>query len=323
MIFKYLDSHGKVVFLPDVPAFIEAIRQGAITAETRLALGERDNFQPAGSIPAYQHAVVVANRAPELHAPVPIPPWYRRRNVRLAALVVGAVLLVVLVALRLRSLDRRSDLARQRSVTEAGAHTAAAALRITTEFGDSTALAQRRLQDWVAQQRFNDRLRGSAVQSLASLRAVRIGSVTYRVAVDSLLVRSRSLAAALVQRADSLENADVGLNGLMEQVENELAAWQRDLAAWADLERGTAATFDSLAAFMVDRQQSFAVRDGQLMFVSRSDADRFRELGEALFTLTSRETAWAEAVRLKYPEWMAALPADARPRFGRTPVSAP
>jgi hypothetical protein len=323
MIFKYLDSRGKVVFLPDVPAFIEAIRQGAITADTPLALGESDSFQLAGTVVAYQHAVVVANRPPELHAPIPILPWYRRRNVQVAALVVGAILLVVLVALRFRSLDRRNDLARQRSVTEADVHTGAAALRITTEFGDSTALAQRRLQDWVAQQRFNDRLRGSAMQSLGSLRAVRTGSVTYRVAVDSLLVRSRNLAAALVQRADSLENADAGLSGLMERVEDELAAWQRDLAAWADLELGTAATFDSLAAFMADRQQSFAVRDGQLMFVSRSDAARFRELGEALSTLSARETGWAEAVRLKFPEWMAALPADARPRFGRTPVSAP
>jgi hypothetical protein len=106
-------------------------------------------------------------------------------------------------------------------------------------------------------------------------------------------------------------------------VESELAVWQRDLGVWADLELGAAATLDSLAAFMLDRQQSFAVRDGQLMFVSRSDAARFRELGEGLSTLSGREAAWAEAVRLKHPEWMAALPADARPRFGRTPVSAP
>jgi hypothetical protein len=323
MTFKYRDHNGKVVFLPDVAAFIEAIRQGAITPDTPLVLGGRDNFQPAGTVAAYKHAVVAASRAPEMRLPYATPPWYRRRNPRLAALALGGLLLIVLVDLRLRSLDRRNDLAQQRSATEAGVHTAATALRITTEFGDSTALAQRRLQDWVAQQRFDDRLRGSALQSPASLHGVRTASATYRVAVDSLVVRSRKHAEALVQRADSLEEAGAGLSGLMERVEAALAVWQRDLAGWADLERGSAATLDSLAAFMLDRQQSFAIRDGQLIFVSRSDAGRFSELGEALSTLSSRKAAWAEAVRLKNPDWMAALPADARPRFGRTPVSAP
>jgi hypothetical protein len=179
------------------------------------------------------------------------------------------------------------------------------------------------VQDWVAQQRFGERLRGSAVQSLASLHGVRTASVNYRTTVDSLLVRSRNLAAALVQRADSLENAGPELGGLLAQVEDELAAWQRDLAAWAELERGAAATLDSLAEFLLGRQQSFAVRDGQLTFLSRSDGARFRDLGEELTTLLGREVSWAEAVRLKHPEWMAGLPTDARPRFGRTPGNAP
>jgi len=323
MTFKYLDSHGKVVHLPDVPAFIEAIRQGAITPDTPLALGMRDNFQPAGSVPAFQHAVVAARRPPEAHAPYQTPPWYRRRNVQIVTLVLGILLLVVLVTLRLRSLDRETAVAQERSVTKAKVQTGAVALRISTEFGDSAALAQRRVEDWVAQQRFGDRFRVSAVQSLGSLRGVRSASVTYRIAVDSLLARSRDFSASLVQRADSLENAGQELGGLLARVEDELAVWQRDLVGWAEVELATAATLDSLAGFMLDRQQSFAIRDGQIAFVSRSDAGRFRELGEALTTLSRRETAWAEAIRLKHPEWMAALPADARPRFGRTPVIVP
>ena len=89
MIFKYLDSRGKTVALPDVLAFIEAIRQGAITPDTPLALGTRDTFQPAGTVAAYQHALVAARRAPEAYAPYAASPWYRRRNVQIVALVLG------------------------------------------------------------------------------------------------------------------------------------------------------------------------------------------------------------------------------------------
>jgi len=323
MTFRYLDGRGKVVYLADVAAFIDAIRRGAITADTPLALGTRDSFQPAGTVTAFQHARIAASRPPEFRPPYAIPPWYRRRNVQLVALVLSALLLVYLATLRLRTLEHKTAVAQQRSVTEANARTGAEALRLTTEFGDSAALAQRRVQNWVDQQRFGDRLRGSALQSVGSLHGVRTASNSYGMAVDSLLARSRSFAAALVQRADSLESAGPELVGLLARVEDDLAVWQRDLAAWAELQHGTAATLDSLAAFMLDRQQSFALRDGQLTFLSRSDGARFRELGEALTTLSNREASWAEAVRLKHSGWMEALPADARPRFGRTPDNAP
>lgn len=237
--------------------------------------------------------------------------------------MLGLAVLAFLVVLRFRTLDRKTVLAERRSVGEASARTGATVRQITAEFGDSAALAQRKLQDWVAQQRFGEHLRGSALQSPSSLRGVRTATGVYQGALDSLLTRSRDFAAVLVQRADSLENAGAELGGLLGRVEDGLAVWQRDLAAWVDLHRSTAATLDSLAGFMLERQQSFAIRDGQLVFLSRADGARFHELGEALTALARRETSWAEAVRLKHPEWMGALPADARPRFGRTPVSAP
>ena len=127
----------------------------------------------------------------------------------------------------------------------------------------------------------------------------------------------------LVQRADSAEAADTALTGLMGSAEDILTEWQRELTVYADFQRAAAFTLDSLAAFVLDHQQSFAIREGKPVFLSRTDAARFRELADNLHLLATREKAWADALRERRPEWMTALAEGDRPRFGRNVLSGP
>ena len=70
-------------------------------------------------------------------------------------------------------------------------------------------------------------------------------------------------------------------------------------------------------------QQSFAIREGQLVFLSRTDAARFRGLAANLNALAGREKAWADALQERRPEWMSSLAVADRPRFGRNVLSGP
>jgi hypothetical protein len=194
---------------------------------------------------------------------------------------------------------------------------------IATEFGDSAAKGQQRLASWIGRQKLADRFRGNALHAGSSLRGVRSAATRYRQEVDSLLARSRDFAVTLVQRADSAEIADPGLSGLMVAVEDVLVEWQRSLTVYAEIQRAAAATLDSLAAFILDRQQSFAIREGKPVFLSRQDAARFRDLNDNLAALAVREKAWADALAGRWPGWMTALAEAERPRFGRNLLSGP
>lgn len=327
MRFRYRDTRGKVVALADVASLLKAIRDGALTPDSELAMGDDKTFQRAEQVVAYQQAAVAVSRTggiPAAAAAVaPKIRWHARKGTRIGAGIVAIAALGVLAVLRLQTIGREH--ARENLAAPPGpSRVAQSALSaIATEFGDSAAVAQHRLEDWVARQRFPDRFRGSALHGISSLRGVRAAAVKFRQATDSLLLRSRNLAVLLVQRADAAEAADTGLNGLMGSTEDALVEWQRELTAYADIQWGAAATLDSLATFVLDHQQSFAIREGQPVFLSRTDAARFRELAGNLNALARREKAWADALRERRPEWMTGLAEGDRPRFGRNVLSGP
>ena len=328
MRFRFRDNRGKVVSLADVASLLKAIREGALTPDSELAIGDDKTFQRAELVVAYQQAAVAVSRTggiPVSAAPSAArAPWHARRGVRIGAGIIAVALLGVFALLRLQTIGREH--ARQYAAAAPigpSRVTQSALARIAAEFGDSAAVAQHRLEDWVDRQRFPDRFRGSALHGVSSLRGVRAAAAKYRQATDSLLLQSRTFAVLLVRRADSAESADTALTGLMRSAEDALVEWQRELTTYADIQRSAAAALDSLAAFVLDHQQSFAIREGQPVFLSRADAARFRELAGTLGALAGREKSWADAQRERRPEWMAALAEGDRPRFGRNVLSGP
>ncbi len=328
MRFRYRDNRGKVVSLADVASLLKAIRDGVLTPDSQLAVGDDKTFQRAELVVAYQQAAVAVSRTGGISAAsvvsTPTIPWHARKGVRIGAGIAAVLLMGVFATLRLQTIGREHARQFAAAVPAGPSHVAQDALaRIAAEFGDSAAVAQRRLEAWVDRQHFPDRFHGSALHGVASLRGVRAATAKYRQVTDSLLLQSRSLAVLLVQRADSAEAADTALNGLMSSAEDALVEWQRELTTYADIQRTAAATLDSLAAFVLDHQQSFAIREGQPVFLSRTDAARFRELAGNLGALAGREKAWADALRERRPEWMASLAEGDRPRFGRNVLSGP
>lgn len=329
MRFRYRDKRGRVVPLPDVASLLWAIREGAVLPETPLAVDEEQKFQKAALVVAYQQAAAAVGRGGRIpSASVPAsspstPPWHAKRSVRIVLAVGLVVLLAAVASLRIQSIGREHAREFASKPTGPAPPTQAAIARLEGEFGDSAALAQHRLEDWVAHQHFAERLRGPALRAPASLRLVRSAAANYRTEIDSLQARTRSLAVALVRRADSAESRRSSLAGLMASVEDALVDWQRELGVYAELQRATAATLDSLADFVLERQQSFAVRDGRPVFLSRTDAADFRGLADNLGSLAVREKAWADALLGRRPYWMTTLPEESRPRFGRNPLSGP
>jgi hypothetical protein len=316
-----------VTTLPDVAALLKAIREGAVTPDTLLARGDDRTFQRAELVVAYQQAAVAVSRTggPAVTAARPRikAPGHAGTGARIRIGVAAAALLGALAVWRIHTIDRQHAAAVAAAPTGPGPVTQNAIAGIATEFGDSAAVAQHRLASWIERQRLPERFRGAALHAGSSLRGVRNAAARYREEVDSLLVRSRNLAVMLVQRADSAEAADPGLSGLMAAVEDVLVGWQRDLTVYADIQRTAALTLDSLATFVLERQQSFAIREGRPVFLSRQDAARFRELTDNLGALAGREKAWADALAGRRPSWMTSLAEGERPHFGRNLLSGP
>lgn len=326
MRFRYKDSRGKVITLPDVASLAKAIRHGTITPEMEFAAGDDGDFQRAEHVAAFQQTAEAVGRPPRKQAavaPGSKAPTPARRGLRYVAGVLAAAAVVALVVWRIRAIDRQQLRAVAVAPTGPSTVTRNAIAGIATEFGDSAAVAHQRLASWIERQKLPDRFRGAALRAGASLRGVRNAAARYRLEVDSLLVRSRSLAQMLVQRADSAEASDPGLDGLMVAVEDVLVEWQRDLTRYAEIQRTAALTLDSLATFVLGRQQSFAIREGQPVFLSRQDAARFRELTDNLSSLARREKAWADALTGRWPGWMMSLAEGERPHFGRSLLSGP
>lgn len=319
MHFRYKDNRGKVAVLEDAIWLAQAVRNGFITPGTPLAVGDDEYFRPAETVVAYQQVVVGLERNRLGTAP-PVGGGRAERAAKPSPArtavfaLVGAAVLALLVFLAREPGSTPSAV----SATATPSPEMQAALNVlATEFGDSIALRQHRLEAWLAQQRVDQRVHGRSLQTPASLRTLRSAMAGYLGRVDSLQSSASVLASRLVLRADSLEGTDGVRHGLFAAAGDALQDWERELAAYAEVQRAAAATLDTLAEFALERQQTFVVRDGQPVFLSRTDAARFQELVTELDNLASKEQRWAELVRAKNPHWMAALaPAD-RPAFRR------
>ncbi len=332
MRFRYRDARGKVVRLSDVASLLEAIRSGAVTSDTELAVGDSRKWHRADTVTAYQEALAGLGRltGPRHQAPSAaisgVIPWHGRRAIRIGAVITTAAVLLLLAAGRIWYLSREAEAARRRALVTAPSPglRAQAHLRVLSfQYGDSVALEQRHLQQWLAKQGFDGRVRGTALKNLELLRATRAAGAGYRLRVDSLVARSAELARRLVARADSLEASANGFDGLATALEDDLAKWERDFAEYAEVERGVAAAIDSLTAFVLEKQTSFVIRDGAPVFLSHADAARFMELAEHLRALPNYERAWSERLLSRRPDWMESLAEEDRPRFGRPVLATP
>jgi hypothetical protein len=335
MRFRYRDTHGKTVSLPDVASLLEAIRAGDITHDTPLAVGDDRAWHRADSVAAYQEALAALARAGDAPRAVPRPvsrvperpasaPWYRLRAVRIAVPAAVVVAILLGAGLRIRYLERVAEAERlAAAAADRAGRVRQAAEALSVEAADSAALAIAALQAWVSRQRFDQRLRGAALRNPAALRDARAAAAALRAEVDGLVAGAGALSARLTARADSIETATAGLDGLLVAAEDGLTGWGRDLAGYAALERGVAAVLDSVAAFALERQASFVIREGQPVFLSRADGAQLSQLLDHVAELAGREASWAREVQGKRPHWMAALPDSGRPAFGQAVLRAP
>jgi hypothetical protein len=315
MYFRYKDARGKVNRLDDVTWLAQAVRDGLVTSETPLAVGEDREFKRAEHVVAFQQVVVGLERNRLGTTPMADAPPRTARSPRSRGRVVGVLgaLAVAVAIFVLRS--PASPPSAVSAVAAPSAEMDSALGLLVAEFGDSIAVRQRRLENWIATQRFDQRLAGRALQTPASLRAMRASVTGYLARVDSLLTGVSVLSARLVLRADSLEGTDGVRVGLFAATGDALRGWEGELSTYAAIQRETAAALDSLAQFALTRQQAFVVREGEPVFLSRDDAARFRQLRGEIDGLAGNERRWAEASLRKYPSWMSGIaPAD-RPAF--------
>jgi hypothetical protein len=317
MHFRYKDREGKVVRLNDVTWLARAVRSGLVTPDTPFAVGHDSDYRRAELVPAYQQVVVGLSRS-RLD---PLPPTGIRPDAGPTAKSSVRFVVLFLFGALVGSIGwfmvRSSDLA-PGGVVAAPARSVElerALAALAGELGDSVAIRQRRLELWVEQQAFEQRLSGRSLRATASLQAARVAAGRYLAQVDGLMKGISVLAARLALRADSLEGTDGVREGLFVATGDLVRDWEQDLRVYAELQRATAATLDSVAEYALARQQSFALRDGQPVFLSRSDGARFRGFLSSLDQLARDQARWADQVRARRPEWMAALaPAD-RPAF--------
>ena len=317
MHFRYKDPEGKVVRLNDVTWLARAVRSGLVVPDTPFAVGDDSDFRRAELVPAYQQVVVGLARS-RLD---PLPPTGIRADASPAAK--SPVRFVVLFLFGALAGSIGWFTVRSSALAPGGVVAAPARSRemeralaaLAGELGDSVAIRQRRLELWVEQQGFAQRLSGSSLRVTASLQAARVAAGRYLAEVDGLVKGISVLAARLSLRADSLEGTNGLREGLFVATGDLAREWEQDLQVYAELQRATAATLDSVAEYALARQQSFALRDGEPVFLSRSDGARFRGLLSSLDQLDRDQARWAGQVRARRPGWMTALaPAD-RPAF--------
>lgn len=330
MQFRFQDKRGKVHTLSDVASLLGAIRDGAITPETPLAVGSDRTWHSAYMVAAYREAVAAMRRSGgEVALAVALPAvpagpvtstvskTLAGRRGRLAGVALLVVLGVGFAGFRLRDWSL-GPVGRASAAAGPALGAQAAAAEIEGDFGDSVAVEQRRIHDWVRGQRFDVRFRGISLASESSLRTALVAAERYRMEVRAAVTGLRNLSVRMVARADSLELAQDGLEGLTGATDDALALWRHDLDSWAEIQTDIAANLDALADFLLIKQRSYVIRDGRPVFLSRDDGARFRELMLGPGQLAMREDSWANTVRERRPRWMETLPAAKRPEFGRS-----
>lgn len=327
MHFRYKDPSGRSVTLPTTAALLEAIRSGAVTPVTPLAVGDERAWQPAGSVAAYREAADMLDRLPAGHAlrtsgHSPSSPAAAGRGARGAApgrrgLLVGLLLVAGLLAgLGVWARGRGAGPSSAAASPGLPARVAELAEHLEDLFGDTIALALRVRQNERSALRLERRFSGGSLRTPESLRGVQRVAERFRVDADRLLVTGETTARRLNARADSLGQVDAELPGLASQVADRIDEWQRDLVRLAKIEKNGAAALHALAAFLLDRRQSFVVEEGRPRFLSRHDAQEYAQLWDQLTRAAEDERLWAIEMQRKRPGWMSGLPEDSRPEFG-------
>ena len=315
MHFRYRDIEGKVVRLKDVSWLAQAVRSGRVTPDTPFAVGDDAAFRRAELVPAYQEVVAGLTRSPLGPVATMPPPTGSGRPLKSPVRFVLLFLFGALTGAIGWLVVRSSGVPEVMAAPARGAEMERTLGTLAAEFGDSVAVRQHRLELWVEEQGFERRLSGRALRAPASLRASRVAAERYLAEVDELMQGVSVLASRLALRADSLEGTDGARDGLFVAAGDLVREWEQDLWVYAGFQRATAATLDSVADYALTRQQSFALRDGLPVFLSRNDGARFRGFFSSLDQLAHDQARWAEQVRAKRPEWMAALPPAERPAF--------
>lgn len=318
MQFRYRNARGKVITVPDVASLLEAIRSGAITSGTLLATGKEGKWRKASEVAAYQEAITAIGEP--VAADPPRAPAEPARPPRLLRVAFGSSCLVLLTWLLYYGLGRGQTVAQAALPAAPGLRATSWIHTYSFQYGDSLALEYRRLQDWFNHQHYGARFHGTSLKNTKSLRSARLISAGYAARLDSIESLSEALAERLLSRADSLESATPGLDGLSVGLHEELEGWRRDFREFAGIHRGLAAVMDSLPAFLLEKQKSFAVWEGSPAFLSRDDGARYAGFKEQTITFAAKERAWSGALLIKRPEWLAGLLEDERPYFGKVIV---
>ena len=324
MRFRYKDSKGKVVTLPSVAALVLAVRSGEVTDETQLSSGTR-RWERAEKVTAYRQAVAALKLDNPQAASTPVAEATQsaKPRSRLRMLVPGLIAATLVAGVLYKKLGQAAPPPRAKAVDPGpGPHASARLYSYSFQFADSVALEIRALQDWITARKLDATFRGAGLKRVASLRAARAVAAELLRRVDSLEQRSAELARRVTARADSLAVSDNGLAGLTTALEAELHSWSKDFTAHHEILRQEALTIDTLSAFLLEKQNSFTIWDGQAAFLSSGDGMRFAELKQELANLSHRELNWSESLFRRRPDWMAGVLEDERPRFGASVIAA-
>ena len=328
MDFRYKDGSGKVVTLSDVTSLIHAIRDGLIRPDTPFAVGDDKYWHRAETVTAYCEAAAVLRRLPAGHAllgtmsppgftaPKSSGPGINRPPLRL-------VVMALVVALGAGLALIRPWAASEASSASSAAERTATLMKeqltgLETTYGHALARGIWRRQQWLRDQRLEERFRGPALKSTESLRGVYRISGAIRSGADSLVPEADGLVRILGRRADSIEQAQRRLAGLGPALDDRLSIWREDLLAYTRMQYDLANTLEALAEYLLKHQQGFAIENGRAFFMSRSDGAMYRELLDELTVHLNRERAWSDGLQERHPGWLTSIPAGERPVFGES-----
>ena len=327
MDFRYKAGSGKVVTLPDVTSLIHAIRDGLIRPDTPFAVGDDKFWHRAETVTAYREAAAVLRRLPAGHALLgrmappglvaPVDPP-RPKGSKVTLVVMGVVVAVAAGLALMRPWATSEASAGSAAADRTAAMMKEQLTELETSYGRAFARGIWRRQQWLRDQRVEERFQGSALKSSESLRGVYQISKSIRSGADSLGPAADVMARILGRRADSIEQAQKRLAGLGPALDDRLSTWREDVLAYTRMQYDLANTLDALAEFLLNHQQSYAIKNGRAFFLSRTDAGEYRELLDELTVHMNRERAWSDGLQERHTGWLTSIPVAERPVFGES-----